>query len=100
MASISASQRLYSLDALRGFDMFWIIGAATVVGNLTKATGSLINNSALVGKVYFPRVILPFSTVLSTLFDVGISVAVLAIFMLALALKHGKMRLADTVHVQ
>ncbi len=30
--------RLMSLDALRGFDMFWIIGGATVVEALAKAT--------------------------------------------------------------
>lgn len=34
------SQRLYSLDALRGFDMFWIMGAAGVFGNIAKITGS------------------------------------------------------------
>jgi predicted acyltransferase len=33
-------QRLYSLDALRGFDMFWIMGAEEIVNGLAKATGS------------------------------------------------------------
>src|SRR5690606_18337287 len=33
-------QRLYSLDALRGFDMFWIMGADTIVHRLAKATDS------------------------------------------------------------
>ena len=33
-------QRLYSLDALRGFDMFWIIGAEEVFHGMAKATGS------------------------------------------------------------
>jgi predicted acyltransferase len=33
-------QRLYSLDALRGFDMFWIMGAEEIVRALAKATGS------------------------------------------------------------
>jgi predicted acyltransferase len=33
-------QRLYSLDALRGFDMFWIMGAEDIVHTLSKATGS------------------------------------------------------------
>src|SRR5437868_11084043 len=33
-------QRLYSLDALRGFDMFWIMGAEEIVHGLAKATGS------------------------------------------------------------
>lgn len=40
MTSISTSQRLYSLDALRGFDMFWIMGASGIVGSLYKATGA------------------------------------------------------------
>jgi predicted acyltransferase len=33
-------QRLYSLDALRGFDMFWILGAEDIVNSLAQATGS------------------------------------------------------------
>ncbi len=35
-----ASQRLYSFDALRGFDMFWIMGAEEIFHGLAKATGS------------------------------------------------------------
>ncbi len=38
MSSSSTSQRLYSLDALRGFDMFWIMGAEAVVHSLATAT--------------------------------------------------------------
>jgi len=34
------SNRLYSLDALRGFDMFWIIGAEDIVHGLAKVTHS------------------------------------------------------------
>src|ERR1051326_6962955 len=37
---LSSPQRLYSLDALRGFDMFWIMGAEEIVHALAKATGS------------------------------------------------------------
>lgn len=36
----STPPRLYSLDALRGFDMFWIMGAEEIVHSLAKATGS------------------------------------------------------------
>lgn len=36
----AAPQRLYSLDALRGFDMFWIMGAEEIVHTMSKATGS------------------------------------------------------------
>ena len=35
-----ASQRLMSVDALRGFDMFWIIGADSLVYALSKMTRS------------------------------------------------------------
>jgi predicted acyltransferase len=37
---LSAPQRLYSLDALRGFDMFWIMGAEEIFHNMAKVTGS------------------------------------------------------------
>src|SRR3954470_1393007 len=34
------SERLYSLDALRGFDMFWIMGAEEIFHGLYRVTGS------------------------------------------------------------
>lgn len=34
------SQRLYSLDALRGFDMFWIMGAEEIFHTIAKATNA------------------------------------------------------------
>lgn len=34
------SQRLYSLDALRGFDMFWIAGGEEIFHSLAKITGN------------------------------------------------------------
>jgi predicted acyltransferase len=34
------SKRLYSLDALRGFDMFWIIGAEDIIHGVAKYTHS------------------------------------------------------------
>lgn len=40
MTQPATSQRLYSIDALRGFDMFWIMGAEEVFHSLAKATGS------------------------------------------------------------
>lgn len=36
----NTTQRLYSLDALRGFDMFWIMGAEEIFHAIAKATGS------------------------------------------------------------
>jgi predicted acyltransferase len=40
MTQVSNPQRLYSLDALRGFDMFWIMGAEEIFHGLAKATGA------------------------------------------------------------
>jgi predicted acyltransferase len=34
------AKRLYSLDALRGFDMFWIMGAEEIFHTLARTTGS------------------------------------------------------------
>ena len=39
MNKISDSQRLVSLDALRGFDMFWIIGGEHIIHALAETTG-------------------------------------------------------------
>ena len=35
---LAIKQRLYSLDALRGFDMFWIIGADEVIHTMSETT--------------------------------------------------------------
>ena len=40
MTPTNPSQRLYSLDALRGFDMFWIMGGEEIFHSLAKVTGS------------------------------------------------------------
>ncbi len=38
MSNATPSQRLYSLDALRGFDMFWIMGGEDFFHEIAKAT--------------------------------------------------------------
>ena len=38
-------QRLYSLDALRGFDMFWIMGGEEIFHSLSTITGSPVMNA-------------------------------------------------------
>ncbi len=40
MASVAPTQRLYSLDALRGFDMFWIMGGEGIIQALAEITKS------------------------------------------------------------
>jgi len=40
VTTTNTSERLFSLDALRGFDMFWIMGAEEIFHALFKATGA------------------------------------------------------------
>ncbi len=56
-------------------------------GTLAKSGGSLVNSGPLIGKVYFPRLILPLSSLPSTFVDFGVAgvmlVALLAWFHVA-----------------
>jgi predicted acyltransferase len=63
--SPGAGQRLMCVDALRGFDMLWIIGGAEVLINFSKATGlEFLGNTALHfdhtwGQFHFYDLIMP-----------------------------------------
>jgi lipopolysaccharide transport system permease protein len=46
---------------------------------LAKTSMALVGNAPLVSKVYFPRLLLPFSTILSTFVDFGIGFLVFAV---------------------
>jgi lipopolysaccharide transport system permease protein len=50
-------------------------------GSLTKSSTSLVGSSHLISKVYFPRLIIPLSGVLSGLVDFGVTLGVLAALM-------------------
>src|SRR5215472_12745472 len=56
---------------------------------LTKATGVVVGSQNLITKVYFPRLILPLSAVLSGLVDFGIAFLVLVIFNLSYGFRPG-----------
>jgi homopolymeric O-antigen transport system permease protein len=56
---------------------------------LTKTSLSMVGNSYLISKVYFPRLILPLSGTLSTLLDSAVSFAVLAVLLLAYGVTPG-----------
>ena len=55
----------------------------------TRSSGSLVANAGLLGKVYFPRLLLPLSTVLSTLVDVAVSLALLIVLLLISGVRPG-----------
>lgn len=51
------------------------------VSALRFAVQSLIGNSNLVTKIYFPRAVLPFSAILACMFDFGIAISILTLFL-------------------
>lgn len=56
---------------------------------LTKASGVLVANSGLISKVYFPRLVLPLSTVPSTLIDFGVALGMMAVLMVIYGIAPG-----------
>ena len=55
-------------------------------GCLTSTSSTFIANSGILGKVYFPRLVMPISTVLSKLIDFAIQFAFMIIFVVYFAL--------------
>lgn len=49
---------------------------------LTEASNSIVGNSGLIGKVYFPRIIIPASSAVTALVDFGINLGMLAALMM------------------
>jgi lipopolysaccharide transport system permease protein len=66
----------YPLFALSGLGL-WLF----VQTSISLASNSFVNNTSLITKVYFPRLIVPLASALATLFDLLFSLAVLVILM-------------------
>jgi lipopolysaccharide transport system permease protein len=64
---------LFSFAGLLGWNLFSNI--------VTKCSGCLVGNSQLISKVFFPRLILPLSTVPSVLVDFAVAAVLLAVLM-------------------
>lgn len=75
MAQISSGELPYSLFVLSGL-VFWTFFS----GSLTHASNCMVENENIVKKVYFPKVILPLSSVLTGLVDLIINLFLLFIF--------------------
>lgn len=63
----------FSYAGLLGWNLF--------SGTLMGASGSLTSNAGLITKIYFPRLVLPFSTVASTLLNSAISFGVMLVLL-------------------
>ncbi len=76
LAQVPSAGIPYPIFALVGL-MVWTY----VSGSVTRATQSLVSNSPLVTKVYFPRLLAPLASVLPGLVDLLFSFLILAILM-------------------
>jgi lipopolysaccharide transport system permease protein len=65
---------LFSYVGMMGWNLFSNV--------LTKAGGSLVGNSNLISKVFFPRLILPLSSLPSALVDFAVAVGMLSVLMI------------------
>lgn len=63
------------------FSYAGLLGWNAFSSTLNKASGVLVANSGLISKVYFPRLVLPLSTVFSTLIDFTVALGMLAVLM-------------------
>jgi lipopolysaccharide transport system permease protein len=74
VAGLDADGTPYFVFAYAG-----MLGWNAFSSTLTKVSGSLVGNAQLISKVFFPRLVLPLSTIGSTLVDVGVALAMLVV---------------------
>jgi lipopolysaccharide transport system permease protein len=74
VAGMAAGKQSYFVFSLAGL-LVWTAFQST----LLKCSMALLGNGALVSKVYFPRLLLPLSTLLSTLVDFAIGLVVFVV---------------------
>ena len=60
-----------------------LLGWNAFNNTLTKASACLLQNAGLVSKVYFPRLVLPLSTIFSSLIDFGVAFGLMVVLMIA-----------------
>src|SRR5581483_11617023 len=65
---------IFSYAGLLGWNVF--------SNTLSKASNSMLGNSHLISKVYFPRLVLPLSGIFTTLLDFGVALVVMFFLML------------------
>jgi lipopolysaccharide transport system permease protein len=59
-----------------------MLGFNAFSSTLTKSSTCMIQNASMISKVFFPRIILPLSTVFSTLVDFGVSLGMMVALLL------------------
>lgn len=75
LAKIPSGDLPYSLFVLCGL-VFWNFFS----DSLTRASNSLVENESIVKKIYFPRMVLPFASVVTSFIDFSINITILLIY--------------------
>jgi lipopolysaccharide transport system permease protein len=68
----------YAVFALLGYAAWTYVSSS-----IGAVTGSLLGDPALVTKVYFPRIVIPIAAIVPGLVDLGVTLAVVAVLMIA-----------------
>ena len=84
LAGMSSDGVAYPLFAFAGM-VLW----SYVSGAVTRSTQSLISNTPLVTKIYFPRLLVPLAAVLPGLADLVVSLGLLALLLVAYGARPG-----------
>ena len=63
------------------FSYAGLLGWSAFSGTLGKCSASLVGNAHLISKVFFPRLILPLSTVFSSLLDFAVALGMMAVLL-------------------
>jgi lipopolysaccharide transport system permease protein len=71
------------------FSYAGLLGWNVFTGTLGKTSHSMLGNSHLISKVYFPRLVLPLSGVVSTLLDAVVSLGPLAVMLAVYGIRPG-----------
>ncbi|MCL2092306.1 MAG: ABC transporter permease [Micrococcales bacterium] len=72
---------MFSLAGMLAFNLF--------TGTLSRAANSMLQNYALVAKVFFPRLLVPFSAVVSALIDFVVGLALVGVLLVRLGINPG-----------
>jgi homopolymeric O-antigen transport system permease protein len=78
LAGISSEGVPYALFTLAGLVPWTFFASALLLG-----ADSMLNNSALVAKIYFPRIFIPAGVIAAGLVDFGVALVILFIVVLA-----------------
>lgn len=84
LAKIPSGDLPYSLFVLCGL-VFWTFFS----GVLSHASDSMTSNESIIKKVYFPKIILPLSSIMTGFIDLGINLILLFVYALFLGYKPG-----------